>query len=182
MTCKKQFSSAKNVRRHCLSHTNERSFVCEICEKRFNRCQTLHQHLRTHTGERSFVCEICNKKFIHKLNLHDHQKIHTNERPYECTICNKTFSQSSNLKRHKKRLGSEQLLQVWTTQQDEDIDEKHVVCQTLQQDIDHVYLCTQCHHLLFSDRSLWFIHFNKKTYYKYFSFADFYWIKTKSSI
>ena len=74
------------------------------CNKSFKDNFKLKRHLLSHTGEKKFMCEYCGKGFSLDFNLRTHTRIHTGEKPYKCRYngCDKKFSQSSNLSAHEK--------------------------------------------------------------------------------
>ena len=50
-TCTKEFASPYNLRRHMLTHTDEKPFQCEVCNRQFKEKSSLTKHLkRKHTG------------------------------------------------------------------------------------------------------------------------------------
>jgi hypothetical protein len=80
--CGKFFSHLGNVRRHMLSHSNERKFTCDAarCGKRFTQRSHLKTHARTHTGEKPYQCPRCDKDFSQKGHLKSHVSTHRYQR------------------------------------------------------------------------------------------------------
>ncbi|XP_044729758.1 gastrula zinc finger protein XlCGF57.1-like [Chrysoperla carnea] len=95
-----KFINSDGLRKHSVSHSDERKFQCEICKKTYKRQETLISHRHIHREGVSYSCDICNKQFKRKDTLRDHKKIHTGERNYICTYCNKAFMKTDNLKMH----------------------------------------------------------------------------------
>ncbi|XP_031567676.1 zinc finger and BTB domain-containing protein 24-like [Actinia tenebrosa] len=49
--CSKDFASPYNLRRHQLTHTDEKPFQCEVCARQFKEKSSLSKHMkRKHTG------------------------------------------------------------------------------------------------------------------------------------
>jgi len=49
-TCNKKFSRPDYLRKHMVTHVEEKSFLCEDCGKSFNRSDNLKIHLKSKTG------------------------------------------------------------------------------------------------------------------------------------
>lgn len=87
--CPLVFELRRNLRRHMLTHTNERPFSCDFCEKTFKRKDNLQKHIRDVHAEKNFNCNTCNKKFAtynqlgrhRKTSLHQKLKNEMSEKP-----------------------------------------------------------------------------------------------------
>ena len=54
--CGKKFYTRKDVKRHMITHTKKKDFLCQFCPQRFGRKDHLTRHLRTsHTGDNQHV-------------------------------------------------------------------------------------------------------------------------------
>lgn len=76
---------------------------CTECGKCFKAIHEYKRHRMTHTGERPYVCCFCKKAFAQKSNMMAHIRIHTGYRPYECYICGQGFTQGTTLKVHVEK-------------------------------------------------------------------------------
>ena len=69
--CEKVLRNRAKVRRHEISHTDERPFACELCDKKFKHPMDLKRHRLTHekhgsvpdSDEKQYVCSNCNLSF-----------------------------------------------------------------------------------------------------------------------
>ncbi|XP_045470848.1 zinc finger protein 492-like isoform X1 [Harmonia axyridis] len=97
--CEKRFSRPNHLKRHLLSHSEDKPHVCEICTKCFNRKDHLNQHLKLHLKSSDEMCDICFKPFHradhlakHKASKHGIGPKVTSDKRYECDICQKSFT------------------------------------------------------------------------------------------
>jgi len=91
---------SKGFRRHVLSHSEERPFVCSECGDSFAQNSALQRHIMSHTGEKPFICGMCGEGFKVNYHLKRHYMTHTGIKPFTCTECGEKFSRNSHLKRH----------------------------------------------------------------------------------
>lgn len=82
---------------------NKSSDPCHICHKTFRDSSTLKRHLLTHSDERPFKCRQCNKSFRRKDHLQEHVIVHNEVRPFPCPQCGRSFSRKNGLKTHMIR-------------------------------------------------------------------------------
>ena len=76
---------------------------CQICFKTFRDASTLKRHLLTHSDERPYKCTECDKAFRRKDHLQEHVIVHKLIRPFSCQTCGKSFSRKNGLKTHMIR-------------------------------------------------------------------------------
>ena len=74
-------------------------FKCSYCEKVLRNRAKVRRHEISHTDERPFTCEICDKKFKHPLDLKRHRLTHekngkvpdSDGKQYVCSNCSQSF-------------------------------------------------------------------------------------------
>ncbi|XP_059053124.1 gastrula zinc finger protein XlCGF57.1-like [Achroia grisella] len=121
--------TAEVLRRHTLTHANEKPYKCTLCDKSFIQRSQLQRHLEKHVGNRCSVCDCnfntksgllihireheglqklicpfgdCNYKkvFSNEQSLNAHIKTHLDEKSYACEVCGKQFHTEVNMQRH----------------------------------------------------------------------------------
>ncbi|XP_055842587.1 zinc finger protein 91-like [Episyrphus balteatus] len=105
--CEKTFKSSYHVKRHFLSHTQEKAFPCTMCEMRFNRADHLKNHMTKHNPVKPFQCDSCDASYGRADHLKRHKEMHHSNDPNAtpikgevCEICNKSYSSKSYLQKH----------------------------------------------------------------------------------
>ena len=110
---------------------------CHICCKTFRDASTLKRHLLTHSDERPYKCTECDKAFRRKDHLQEHVIVHKLVRPFSCQTCGKSFSRKNGLKTHMIRtthlLGFDDITLPVQSKDSADV-EVHVVEQELAAD------------------------------------------------
>ncbi|NWW46422.1 MAZ protein, partial [Pedionomus torquatus] len=63
--CGKAFRDVYHLKRHQLSHSDEKPFQCPVCHQRFKRKDRMSYHVRSHEGavQKPYVCSHCGKSF-----------------------------------------------------------------------------------------------------------------------
>ena len=90
--CKKVCRSSTDLKEHLLTHSEERTFLCEVCGATFKTKSVQRMHILTvHRNSQSYSCSRCSKKFTTKFNLNRHLKRH------EGNYSNSSSKSSSNL-------------------------------------------------------------------------------------
>ena len=69
-----------------LSHTEEKTFKCDLCEKAFAQLVNLKTHKLCYTGENTIKCDLCEKAFAQLHHLKRHKLSHTENKYVERTI------------------------------------------------------------------------------------------------
>ncbi|KAJ8922312.1 hypothetical protein NQ315_004254 [Exocentrus adspersus] len=90
-TCGKVFAYAKSLKKHLVSHGEERPFPCHLCNKKFKRRYQLSTHIKVHDGSLSFECDLCLKKLRSRSSLITHRKLHLKDYVARCELCNQGF-------------------------------------------------------------------------------------------
>ncbi|XP_034466556.1 zinc finger protein 1035 isoform X1 [Hippoglossus hippoglossus] len=113
--CKKTFDDAQVLRKHCLTHiTRSSSNQCPFCKRRFACRRNLLRHMVQHTGEKTLSCRNCGKLFLSDLYLKRHsqecfppqtgppESNTETKRPFKCSYCPREFSRKIRLKGHQQ--------------------------------------------------------------------------------
>ncbi|XP_071453604.1 zinc finger protein 768-like [Hetaerina americana] len=75
--CSKPCRSRAHLKDHMASHSDERSFLCEICGSSFKTRAVQRKHIATvHANPKAFPCNHCVRRFSTKYALLRHKKIH----------------------------------------------------------------------------------------------------------
>ncbi|XP_072792551.1 myc-associated zinc finger protein [Taeniopygia guttata] len=105
-TCGKAFRDVYHLKRHRLSHTDERPFQCPVCQQRFKRKDRMAAHVRSHQGHvhKPYACGHCGKSFSRPDHLNSHvRQVHSTERPFKCQRCEAAFATRDRLRAHSAR-------------------------------------------------------------------------------
>ncbi|EDR29689.1 zinc finger protein, putative [Entamoeba dispar SAW760] len=85
---------------------NSKKYSCPECGKKFRTMAEVRRHSVTHTGDKKFICPIenCRRCFTTKSYLDKHIESHKTNQTYQCTYygCNNSFFMKSELIAHVK--------------------------------------------------------------------------------
>lgn len=72
---------------------------CEICNEIILQ-KKMKAHMITHTGEKSFICEICGQAYAKNSNLYRHKITHREVKPFRCSFCPAQFCRKKDYTYH----------------------------------------------------------------------------------
>lgn len=98
----KTIPQKQNIVAHMKTHSNVKSFKCEICGKLFTRKNSKTKHVNINTCEKVFPCKLCERYFMRKGKMNLHTRLHIVEKPFECNICHKCYSWRDAMNVHRK--------------------------------------------------------------------------------
>ena len=83
-----------------------KKFVCSYpgCNQIFKTKFSCKRHNLTHTKEKAYICNECGKKFALIQHLKEHSYRHSKQKPYNCGIlgCTQSFRHASELSLHRR--------------------------------------------------------------------------------
>ena len=93
-----------NLRRHMVSHSDEKSFMCETCGRQFKSRNALIGHTRLHKAgiNKPISCKLCTRRFNWDSSLYKHMiTMHgAGKQSHQCSVCGKQFSWKFYLSKH----------------------------------------------------------------------------------
>ncbi|XP_050087619.1 zinc finger protein 596-like [Anopheles aquasalis] len=104
LVCGKRFLRSQALKMHMDVHSETKQYECEMCGKRFHARAGLYNHRKTHDQSyRRRQCPVCPKRFVHPYQLREHMMIHTGEYPYVCSVCDGKYRTLAKLNRHLEK-------------------------------------------------------------------------------
>lgn len=101
--CEKGFFQLCHLKKHKLTHSKLKPYVCTECQKRYSSKESYQAHILTvHDGQRPYKCQHCEKSYGLKRDLKEHQVLHTGEKPFVCDVCGKAFARRPSLRAHRR--------------------------------------------------------------------------------
>lgn len=100
--CGYQTTGRQNHRNHMKTHNTDPDARKQMCTHCGKKVVSLRRHLLSHTGERPYVCKYCNKGFTSGYALKVHTRQHKGEKPYMCHLCGFGWHQKVSLVTHLK--------------------------------------------------------------------------------
>lgn len=95
------------LKRHLVTHSDQKPFVCNICSTAVKRKCTLQQHyMNVHgifpEGTKRIECVECGFTSSSLQYLRRHMRTHSRDYGFECIICSKAFKFKGSLKKHMR--------------------------------------------------------------------------------
>lgn len=94
--CDKLFHTYTGYNRHMKKHAGTLGTVCNLCGV---KVIDLKRHRLSHTNEKPFGCSLCPKEFKQKSALKCHEAVHSREN-HKCLVCGEVFGSRVSFKRH----------------------------------------------------------------------------------
>ncbi|XP_004525056.1 zinc finger protein 70 [Ceratitis capitata] len=103
--CQRTFSRHCHLRRHMLTHVEEKAHACSFCPKRFARSDHLKKHVLNLHHTKEFKCDQCNSAFARSVDLTKHIETRHGSDPqahkvHTCEYCGKKFTSKTYLRKH----------------------------------------------------------------------------------
>lgn len=100
--CNRSYIQRVQLQRHMEKHNGN---MCNTCCKTFSSRAKLLVHMRDHMGLEKLYCPFktcpyATKQFMNESSLNNHLNVHLEEKPHSCEVCEKKFHSEMNLKRH----------------------------------------------------------------------------------
>uniref|UniRef100_A0A8D8BXW2 Zinc finger protein 268 n=1 Tax=Culex pipiens TaxID=7175 RepID=A0A8D8BXW2_CULPI len=103
--CGYQLNSKESYQSHMVRHDalEEGRYTCLICDKKFGNSSRLKRHTLTHEDNKEFQCQYCSKSISSKTLLLTHEREHVvagDLKQYACAFCDQRFANRSAQVKH----------------------------------------------------------------------------------
>ncbi|XP_025116181.1 LOW QUALITY PROTEIN: zinc finger protein 208-like [Pomacea canaliculata] len=136
--CHWHFVLKTELDQHMLTHTQEKTFLCDVCGNGFSNKTRLKRHVKTHQATREIPCEYCPYKAGCKTHLRRHMRIHIGSKPFKCLYCPYACNTHENIRKHILKTRKHQGLKIYpckfcTFQSNEGKDfKKHLMLEHME--------------------------------------------------
>nr|XP_023016267.1 zinc finger protein 252 [Leptinotarsa decemlineata] len=88
------------INEHLRTHSDVRSFCCELCDYKGKSKQQLNRHMTVHSDTKKYHCPQCSFSARDYIHLRRHARIHTGAKPFSCPHCHYKCNNLENLRKH----------------------------------------------------------------------------------
>ncbi|XP_063922310.1 gastrula zinc finger protein xFG20-1-like [Zophobas morio] len=92
--------SMAELKHHFKTHSDVKSFSCDICDYRGKTKQQLKSHLTVHDQSKKYSCTKCSFSARTLCHLKRHIRLHTGSKPFNCPHCTYKCNTLENLRKH----------------------------------------------------------------------------------
>ncbi|XP_055010859.1 zinc finger protein 408-like [Boleophthalmus pectinirostris] len=100
-TCGRSFYQKSHLKKHQVTHSDQKPFTCDKCHKKYSSKESYRAHQLLHQGERPFPCPLCPKAYGLRRDLKDHLVLHSGLTPHLCPHCGRGFTRRPSLRAHQ---------------------------------------------------------------------------------
>ncbi|KAJ2942681.1 hypothetical protein O0L34_g2151 [Tuta absoluta] len=100
--CHKTYPTPYRLRKHVITYHPKKLkiFICDYCNKHCSNKQYLRMHLRSHSEDRSYICELCGFASKHSGGLRDHKVRKHAPAKVKCKECERWFATAADKDKH----------------------------------------------------------------------------------
>ncbi|KAG5898222.1 hypothetical protein JTB14_005599 [Gonioctena quinquepunctata] len=88
------------INEHIKTHSDVRSFSCDVCDYKGKSKQQLNRHTTIHRDTKKYHCSQCSFSARNSMHLRRHIRIHTGAKPFSCPHCAYRCNNLENLRKH----------------------------------------------------------------------------------